>query len=623
MSQTGSHPEFERLAEFTLSMSRRYADPFNDVEVDVVFAREGEVWRVPAYWRGGHRWGVRFAPPAGGRYSYTVETTDADDADLNGRAGSVTIKPYRGANPLLRRGNIRVSANGRHFEHADGTPFFWLGEAWYSGLSTRLSWAGFTKLVRDRKAKGFTVGEANVGFAVSNEETAPIDPPFRNEGGPVWDEEFTRINPRYFDYADRRIQHLVEQGLVPVLIGGWGQVLGQMGVAKMRQHWRTIIARYGAYPVIWIVGGEVYDPPADKKREVRLPDGFVHDMSVPGWSDVVRYVRELDPYHHPVSVHEQPPPFDTPLDDDSLTDFDYFQASHMGWPSIPTAIAQLNLHYSRRTVVKPLIMAEIGFERFADAHYEDFQRAAFWLCMLNGAAGFMYSTIETAMFPGADQPFSRVKYSFFTWEEALDFPGSGQIGLGAGLLQSFRWWEFEPRPDWVTPAGTTLLEPHDEVGGFDIDILEAVFWPGSRDELPRGIWNERGGNWRLPYAAGIPGEVRVIYLPYFGYANPAGPLSVLALEPGSRYRASYWKPSLGVRVDLGIVETDAEGSGRVDVSRLDRRVLDAAGGYRGEVSGTVWDEFGTRQKVENGAYTPEKPPTVGDWILLMEALDEP
>ena len=37
----------------------------------------------------------------------------------------------------------------------------------------------------------------------------------RNEGGPVWDPEFKRINPEYFDYADRRVRHLVDSGIVP------------------------------------------------------------------------------------------------------------------------------------------------------------------------------------------------------------------------------------------------------------------------------------------------------------------------------------------------------------------------------------------------------------------------
>jgi hypothetical protein len=30
--------------------------------------------------------------------------------------------------PLYQRGFVRVAQDNRHFEHADGAPFFWLGD---------------------------------------------------------------------------------------------------------------------------------------------------------------------------------------------------------------------------------------------------------------------------------------------------------------------------------------------------------------------------------------------------------------------------------------------------------------------------------------------------------------
>jgi hypothetical protein len=42
------------------------------------------------------------------------------------------------ANPFYTHGPIRVAASHRHFEHADGTPFFWLGDTWWMGLTERL-----------------------------------------------------------------------------------------------------------------------------------------------------------------------------------------------------------------------------------------------------------------------------------------------------------------------------------------------------------------------------------------------------------------------------------------------------------------------------------------------------
>ena len=244
-----------RVFESSFESRKTYPDPFNDVDVDVIFTKGGEYWRVPTFWRGGNKWTVRFAPPGPGEYTYHLESTDTSNSDLNGHENRVNITPYAGTNALLQHGMVRVSTNKRYFEQADGTPFYWLGDTWWTGLSDRLSWEGFQKLTADRKAKGFTVVQIVAGLVPSNEEQAPIDPGFHNEGGAVWDPDFKQINPKYFDYADRRIQLLVDAGITPAIVGAWHQALGQMGVAKMKKHWRYIIARYGAYPVFWIVGG--------------------------------------------------------------------------------------------------------------------------------------------------------------------------------------------------------------------------------------------------------------------------------------------------------------------------------------------------------------------------------
>jgi hypothetical protein len=611
----------ERMAEWTVESRKAYTDPFNDVDVDVVFERQGQRWRVPMFWRGGNRWTVRFAPPVPGDYAYRLDSTDKSNADLNGHAGHVIITAYRGDNELLARGMTRVGPNRRYFEQADGTPFYWLGDTWWTGLSDRLSWEGFQQLAQDRRSKGFTVVQLCAGLVPSYEEKAPVDPGFCNEGGCVWDPSFKEINPKYFDFADRRIQYLLEQGLVPAIVGGWRGVLAQMGASKMKQHWRYVIARYGAYPVFWIAGGEVYDPPPSERRPGMRTGGTIYDLQSPGWTDIVRYIRATDPYHHPLTVHEVDPPYDSAIQDEHLTDFDLFQAGHRGWVSIATEVALLNKHYARTTITKPLVVGEIGYEGLAADHREDFQRAAFWLAMLNGAAGHSYGAVGTWESYSADNPFQRMKFSLVDWHEGMELPGSYQIGLGAKLLKSYPWWRFAPHPEWVSPHGTTLLEPNDQITGFDIDQVGALARepPPPDEELPLGEWSRAHGNWHLPYAVGVPKEVRIIYLPYFGFKEYPVP-TVRGLEPHVRYRAYYWEPSLGVRVDLGIIESTGQSTtGEVDIAHPDRTLTDARGRYRGELRGPGWDDYGTHQRVEGDAYFPEKPPTLGDWLLVLEA----
>ena len=67
--------------------------------------------------------------------------------------------------------------------------------------------------------------------------------------------------PKYFDYADRRIKHLVDAGIVPAIVGAWGRgdcnSMQAFGVVGLKRHWRYLVARYGAYPVVWILAGEI------------------------------------------------------------------------------------------------------------------------------------------------------------------------------------------------------------------------------------------------------------------------------------------------------------------------------------------------------------------------------
>ena len=53
-----------------------------------------------------------------------------------GTSKSLHVTAYTGDNPLLKHGFLRVSANKRHFEHADGTPFLWLGDTWWKCLAS-------------------------------------------------------------------------------------------------------------------------------------------------------------------------------------------------------------------------------------------------------------------------------------------------------------------------------------------------------------------------------------------------------------------------------------------------------------------------------------------------------
>jgi hypothetical protein len=244
-----------RVTELEFSAKTSAGDPFLETEIDVIFSEPdggGEV-AVPAFWAGTGQWKVRYAPRRVGRHPWRVAVTSGQTVLGEPYRGVLEAAPYTGANALLRHGPVRLSENGRHFAHADGTPFFWLADSWWHGMTSRLTDDGFRTLVSDRVVKGFNV----IQLAVANPcDIAPFDERGGNEAGHAWTEDFGTINPAYWDLTDRRITYLVDHGLMPSVVASWGYYVHFMGADKMRRHWRYMIARYGAFPVAWILCGE-------------------------------------------------------------------------------------------------------------------------------------------------------------------------------------------------------------------------------------------------------------------------------------------------------------------------------------------------------------------------------
>lgn len=75
---------------------------------------------------------------------------------------------------------IGISEDKRHFAHADGTPFFWLGDTWWKNQCKRMTWEGFQELAADRKKKGFSVIQIVCG---PYPDEGPYEPSWENEGG--------------------------------------------------------------------------------------------------------------------------------------------------------------------------------------------------------------------------------------------------------------------------------------------------------------------------------------------------------------------------------------------------------------------------------------------------------
>ncbi|MXX26435.1 MAG: DUF4038 domain-containing protein [Caldilineaceae bacterium SB0668_bin_21] len=565
-------PLQNHVVEWTYSTSKLYGDPFNEVTLDVIVTDpDGYELTVPAFWRGQHSWSVRYASSKIGPHHYSTRCSDTANDDLHGQEGRIDVTPYDGDNPLMRHGPLRVAEGGRHLEHRDGTPFFWLGDTWWMGLVKRLPWPeGFKRLGQDRVKKGFSVIQLVAGLYP---DMPPFDPRGANEAGFPWDEEFNRVNPAFFDMADLRIEWLVQNGLLPSIVGCWGYYMDFAGEEKLKQHWRYLVARYGAYPVVWDAAGEALMPhyshphwediyaAALRKRtmdedgvaKTRLRRGDLpvrvqrrQDNVRSAWTRVVRYLREIDPYRHPVTIHPGTGgiwSYDH-VDDPAVIDIDITQCGLHDILTFPQILEEVSSQVPRRPRM-PRFVGESCYEGEGGWNWENVQRLMFWGSVLSGASGHTYGAsgiwqVNTREAPYGPSP--RIYGESFDedpWDEAMHFAGSRQVGLGRRLLERFRWWQFEPASHWIAQRGEHHFKPLQD--------------------------------YIRPFAAGIAGEVRVIFIPV-RYL-----VTVEEIEADVAYRAYYFDPRQGREFDIGAVVPD-----------------------------------------EEGTWQPPRPPIIQDWVLVLE-----
>jgi hypothetical protein len=501
---------FWECFELTLQADKEYENPFKEVQLSAEFKDPAGVSIVvPGFWDGDKTWKIRFSPTREGEWSYNTYCSAVEDRGLNGKSGTILVSPWSQAdlsNNPLRKGFIRVHSSGRYFEHADGTPFYWMGEASWALHTKRAGVNGpFLEYLEDRKKKKFTVIVMTVGHPASTEQEEETSSyyfggaeVYLNEGGaPYSGKGYERINPLYFKYLDQKIQMINEAGIVPALTGMWGQEFPVMGVAITQEYWRYIVARYAAYNVFWVIAAEYY---------------YYPDLEA--WRAVGREIKRVDPYGHPITLHS-----DAPLssgrhfqDHDEWFDFSMIQVGHRY--TFRSFIASIPMSDYCRKRAKPSIMQGSLYEDHGSAdlesegHLQRFTdrdvRYAAYVSLLQGCIGQTYGGhgiwnffTEGMSWQSAGDYWPRVGTPK-PWKEALQLPGAVQMQHVRAVMESLTWWKLEPHPELVTV-------------GFGIEA----------------------------YCAAIPG------LEYMIYVTGKCRIRVM-LPPGiERYEAKWFNPRIG------------------------------------------------------------------------------
>jgi len=460
----------------------------------------GASWRIPLFWRGEKRWSARLFAPFAGRYSAEVNV-----ASFEPQSFEFAIDAPKPPSPRP------LAIEGDHFT-AGGRPRFFLADTWWMGLS-RLKEDEFALLAQDRAKKGFNAIQLVAGLYPDMDA---FDPRGRSEAGFAWSEGFGAINPAFFDLADRRIETLLSLGLTPVIFGMWGYHALAMGEENARRHWRHIVARWSAYPVVWVLAGEVSMPwylSPNRERD--------HEELKRLWSRIGAYVRSIDPYQrllsaHPIHLAHRE------LADASLLDFEMIQASHGGKRSIKSGVESVKIA-RKEWGEGPIVMDEINYEGILGRVDAKLVRHSFWTSFLCGAKGFGYGANGIWQVNRKGAPYGKSPggnhWGDTPWDEAMEFAGGEQVARAVRWISGLAWHDFAPMCD------TLSIQGHE--GRID-----------------------------APFCAGITDRLRLIYCANGSFLRR---LRVGHLAPFARYSLTHFDPATGKLESLGTLRANRHG----------------------------------------------------------------
>ena len=429
-----------RQVEIELTAQGDHPDPYNQVEVWADFVSEtGEALRRPGFWDGGRTWRIRFAPPAGSTgWAWSTAAT-VEDPGLTGQHGVVhVVVPDAAGTAFDVHGFWRLSPGGRSLVHADGAPAVMIADtAW--ALPWRATPEQVVTYANDRQAKGFN---ATLLMTVQPDmrATGPRDRT-ADEGFDVGFEDLptghlTQPNPGYFQAFDTLVGILRGQGIVPVLqpvfFGfGWkgldvaGPVVPPVEYAR---YCRYLVARYGAGPVMYLVGAD------GSGREAQLPAGGEE-------------IHTWDCYQQPTGLHYRPHAGNAAFQDADWLDFQWCQTGHTGEHT-----AERVADMWRNTPAKAVANGEPTYEgtRSPGMAAGWWQGDEAWrnLCA-GGTMGVVYGAASLWQWVLRPDEPGQVDYFLApgcSWREALDFPGSTAVGMLGRILQGLPTTDM--RPGW-------------------------------------------------------------------------------------------------------------------------------------------------------------------------------
>jgi len=417
------------MTELILTSAATFANPYTDADVWVVFHHEdGLELRRPAFYDGNNLWRVRFAAPEPGRWHWQSFSAPYD-VGLATASGELTVAHDETTTFLS------IPAGKRNLVRRDGTPVLMVADTPWA-LPWRATVEEAELYARDRQAKGFNTALL-MSLQPDRDAVGPRERGVRDGFDVAFDDlpqgRLRQINPAYFQYVDRLAQVLVEHELTPVWQPvfhgyGWrgGRVAGPViAPDEYARYCRYLVARYGAWPAMWLVGGD--------------GDGLALGIDPAGWE-----IERWDAYRHPTGIHYAPHALPNAYQDRPWLDFQWCQTGHNG-EHAPQRVAMM---WEQRPL-KAVANGETTYEEIGEPG-----RAAGWWqgheAWLNltagGTMGIVYGAGSLWQWRAdrEEQDASWCMAAEADWRTALNFEGSRYVGVVSKIFAGLPFTEMQP-----------------------------------------------------------------------------------------------------------------------------------------------------------------------------------
>ena len=345
---------------------------------------------------------------------------------------------------------LKISANKRYFQTADGKPFFWLGDTGWL-LFTKCSREETIQYLETRKQQGFNVVQVMVLHTLRAVNVDGDSALVNGDIAKPKTKEYGSTGHDYWSRIDFVINEAANRGIYLALVPVWGSNVkeGKVTVAQAGVYAKFLAERYGKYNnIIWLNGGDI-----------KGSDG----LEV--WNTIGANIKKYD-HKHLVGFHPRGRTSSSEwFQQAPWLDFNMFQSGHKDYAQDTSSNEQHhfgedNWKYVRadyaQTPVKPTMDGEPSYENIPHGLHDslatrwtaaDVRRYAWW-SVFAGGAGFTYGENAVMQFnrmanKGANYGVNK------NWTETIHAEGAGQMKYLKQLILSKRYFDRTPAQEII------------------------------------------------------------------------------------------------------------------------------------------------------------------------------